>query len=30
LSSTNNRFVDSRISKYEEKIKNTVEITFKL
>lgn len=30
LSSTSNRFVDSRISKYEEKLKNTDEIAFHL
>jgi len=30
LSSTSNRFVDSRISKYEEKLKNTDEISFHL
>ena len=29
-SSTNNRFVDSRISKYEEKLKNTDEIAYHL
>lgn len=28
--STNNRFVDSRISKYEQKLKNTDEIAFHL